>query len=47
MSDNLKELTCNKCGWAASLFFYNGCMGYEAIVCRHCDEEYTNENPLK
>lgn len=37
---------CRKCG-STDLYFYDGALGYEAIVCRRCGTHHTNDNPIK
>jgi len=36
---------CRNCG-SRDLYYYDGCLGYEAIKCRVCGEEHTNDNPV-
>lgn len=36
---------CRKCK-SNNLYWYDGLLGYEAIKCRKCGYEHTNENPI-
>lgn len=36
---------CRKCG-STKLYFYDGSLGYESIVCSDCDTHHSNEKPI-
>lgn len=41
----LEGKRCRICG-SDDLYWYDGWLGYEAIKCGSCGEEYTDDNPL-
>jgi hypothetical protein len=36
---------CRNCG-GVNLKYYDGWLGYEAIVCQDCDTHHTNAEPI-
>jgi len=36
---------CRNCG-SANLYFYDGWLGYEAVVCRDCNTHHSDAKPI-
>ena len=37
---------CRKC-YGSNLYWHDGSLGYEAIVCADCGTHHTDENPIE
>ena len=42
---NKNILYCSNCG-SPNLKFYDGSLGYEAVVCKDCKNHHTDNRPL-